>query len=218
MPASLYLRALKCLGPGFCKAISHPIKAYYWLCKYISGTSQVRLVNQFKRCRGGPFKILAARAHSLPNVGVSESSLASPWSDRVANPTLCSVSDLCTAGTRPRVWHSEMNLYLKKAHFSLLDTVLRARVQSIDWTQPVMDGDKMLQIPAWESCWKKLVSASDPLLSLSRWEEMVQADCSRNTPLMGTGSSLITFPEKHPLQGKACHVILTISHLKQAWS
>lgn len=152
MPTSLCLGALKCLGPGFCNAVSHRIKAYYWLCKYMSGSFQVGLVNQFKRCWGGPFKILAARAHSLPDLRVSESGLASPWSDRVANPTLCSVSDLCTVGPRPRVWHSKMNLYLKKAHFSLLDTVLRARVQSIHWTQPIVGGDKMLQIPAWETC------------------------------------------------------------------
>lgn len=103
MPTSLCLGALKCLGPGFCNAVSHRIKAYYWLCKYMSGSLQVGLVNQFKRCWGGPFKILAARAHSLPDLRVSESSLASPWSDRVANPTLCSVSDLCTVGPRPRV-------------------------------------------------------------------------------------------------------------------
>lgn len=130
--------------------------------------------------------------------GLSESSLASPWSDRVTNPTLWWVSDLCTAGISSRVGHSKRNLYLKKAHFSLLDAVFRASVQSTDWTQPVMGGDKMLQIPAWESCYKKLVSASDPFLSLCWWKEMVQADCSRNTLLMGTDSSLTPFPKQYP--------------------
>lgn len=120
-------------------------------------------------------------AQSPKSEGLCESSLASPWSHRVTNPVLCWVSDLCTAGTRPRVWHSKMNLYLKKAHFSLLDTVFRARVQSIDWTQPVMGGDKTLQIPAWESCWKKLMFVSDPFLSISWWKELVWAELQQKS-------------------------------------
>lgn len=106
-----YPGALKCSGPGFCNVVSHPRKAYYLLCKYMSGNFQVRLVNQFKRCWGGSFKIWAAQAHSLSNLtGVTESSLVSLWSDPIANPTLCSVSDLCAVGTRPWVCYSKMNL------------------------------------------------------------------------------------------------------------
>lgn len=104
MSTNHYLGALKCLSPGFCNAISHSIKAYYLLCKYMSGNFQVRLVNRFKRCWGGPFKIWAAQALSLSNLtGLIESSLVSPWSDPITNPALCSASDLCTVGTRPRV-------------------------------------------------------------------------------------------------------------------
>lgn len=95
MPTSLCLGALKCLGPGFCNAVSHRIKAYYWLCKYMSGSFQVGLVNQFKRCWGGPFKILAARAHSLPDLRVSLKAARRPRGQIVLQTPLCAPSQIC---------------------------------------------------------------------------------------------------------------------------